>query len=437
MSYARLLPSKHQEHFLNNWKNRNILVWARRAGKDLICLLFLVERALKKKGVYFYIFPEREQGLRAIFEGMTHEGVGYLDYLPKHLCTPRKSDLSFRFVNGSVAYIMGSEKDHGRRLKGVNLLGAIFSEFAEMDGARIWGGLQPTLAVTGGWAIFNGVVNGKNHYYDLYQKAQKDPELWYASYVKADQYLGAKTLENARRSGISAASFSREYMLDWDTPVEKSIFGEYLEKIDWVGASIEEVRAHEIFVSLDLGVNDNTAMFWFHQVHDSGLTSKRLVYRIVDFYMASGKDPWHYSKVLNSKGYTYGALFLPHDARARHGRCDTYEDFFIEKDFPVFVMSKVARVEDGIDAVRLMLQQVHFQWRDCNAVREGLYYLRRYGRNPRTGVPDHDKEGASNVGDAFRYMSDAILASHEGLGVDSYHERMAQELADSGLNLSY
>ena len=46
----------------------------RRGGKDLTALHQTCKMALKRKGVYWHIFPTLEQGRKAIWEGFTRDG---------------------------------------------------------------------------------------------------------------------------------------------------------------------------------------------------------------------------------------------------------------------------------------------------------------------------------------------------------------------------
>ena len=60
-----------------------ILIWHRRAGKDLFCLNFMIARALLEVGNYWFILPESQQVRKAIWEGVTKDGIKYLDFFPK------------------------------------------------------------------------------------------------------------------------------------------------------------------------------------------------------------------------------------------------------------------------------------------------------------------------------------------------------------------
>src|SRR5690606_16405230 len=66
-------------------KKRAVLVHHRRAGKDLACFNFLIQQAYMTRGNYWYMFPQYNQGRKAIWEGITANGVRYLECIPKSI----------------------------------------------------------------------------------------------------------------------------------------------------------------------------------------------------------------------------------------------------------------------------------------------------------------------------------------------------------------
>ncbi len=110
--------------------------------------------------------------------------------------------------------------------------------------------------------------------------------------------------------------------------------------------------------------------------------------------------------MLNSKGFDYADIWLPHDAVAKTlqtGR-STVEQFLSSK-LPAKVVPRLA-VQHGIDAARLLLKNVRIDHNNCS---NGIEALRAYKRqyNEKTqqfsNAPLHD--WASNGADAFRYFA--------------------------------
>ena len=125
----------YQQKFLNAMckekYKRAIQIWHRRAGKDLTDFNFVVGEAVVRKGVYWIIFPTYTQGKKALWEAITHEGIAYLDCVPKELRAGKNSqEMQLRLVNGSIIRVMGA--DNPDALRGGGPVGIVISEYATM-----------------------------------------------------------------------------------------------------------------------------------------------------------------------------------------------------------------------------------------------------------------------------------------------------------------
>jgi phage terminase large subunit len=171
-------------------------------------------------------------------------------------------------------------------------------------------------------------------------------------------------------------------------------------------------------MATDLGYTDSTAM-WFWQPRPDGLA-------IIDYYENHSQPLQHYFDFLDSTGYEFDTLWLPHDARARTlqtGR-STVEQFIDKyKDSPVRIdIVPMLKKQHGIDAARLVLPQCYF---DLDNTKGGIETLRSYRRkydavkNVFSNEPLHD--WASNGADAFRYLS---LVCKERLKVDIISDKI-------------
>ena len=106
-------------------------------------------------------------------------------------------------------------------------------------------------------------------------------------------------------------------------------------------------------------------------------------------------------------GYVYDTLYLPHDARnktlAANGR--SIEEIVRAAGFNVRIIDRVP-IADSINAARTIFSKCYF---DRENTHEGLQCLRhyRYDVNPETGnfsqKPLHDNY--SHGADAFKYLS--------------------------------
>ena len=59
------------------------LDWHRRCGKEVAFLNICICIMMMWKGNYHYMFPKLGQARRAIFQGITKDGIHYTDFFPK------------------------------------------------------------------------------------------------------------------------------------------------------------------------------------------------------------------------------------------------------------------------------------------------------------------------------------------------------------------
>lgn len=158
----------------------------------------------------------------------------------------------------------------------------------------------------------------------------------------------------------------------------------------------------------DLGHADQTSI-WFGQYVG-------FQYRIIDFYQNHLRNLDHYLDVLQRRGYIYGTLWLPHDARAQTvGTKRSVEEQCRDKGYRVRIVPKLS-LTDSINAARTIFPNCYFDETKCA---EGLQCLRHYryevSEDGLSRVPVHDQ--FSHAADAFRYLGVAFREpKREGVG---------------------
>jgi len=153
---------------------------------------------------------------------------------------------------------------------------------------------------------------------------------------------------------------------------------------------------HAVF---DLGWADSTAI-WFVQF--IGMET-----RLIRYFEDSQQTISHYLAKMQSFGYVYDTLWLPHDAQnktlASQGK--SIEEIVRASGYKTRVLERVP-VLDSINAARTTFRACYFDRENCH---EGLQCLRhyRYETDPETGQfsrkPLHDQY--SHGADAFRYIA--------------------------------
>lgn len=148
----------------------------------------------------------------------------------------------------------------------------------------------------------------------------------------------------------------------------------------------------------DLGWGDNTSI-WFVQP----LATE---FRVIDFYQNRHLKLSDYVKLLREKPYTYGQMFLPHDAEDKDMKTGRSIHQMLRDDFQfdVVIVPKLS-VEQGINAARQVFGQCWFDEQKCA---DGLQNLRHYRYEidedgQYSKLPLHDNN--SHAADAFRYFA--------------------------------
>jgi hypothetical protein len=139
--------------------------------------------------------------------------------------------------------------------------------------------------------------------------------------------------------------------------------------------------------------------------------------RLIDYVEGSGQGFPFYAQILaeksQTKGYVYGTHWAPHDISVRElgtgkSRIETARSLGIHFETSPRLLRGEARseVEEGINAVRVLLPRCWFDEQACEAGLEALQHYRRdfnLRLNEFTAVPVHD--WASHGSDAFRGLA--------------------------------
>lgn len=396
------------DYFRTN-KRWRVVVAHRRAGKTVATIQGLIRTALT---------CERSNPRAAYIAPLYRQAKDVAWVYLKQFSAPipgaeiNESELRVDFPNGGRVRLYGS--DNPDALRGVYLDDCVLDEYADMRPRVLPEIIRPALSDRKGSLTLIGTPRGHNAFYDAWRLAQEDPE-WFAVMLKASEtgILDAAELASARKL-MTDSQYRQEYETDFDAAIIGAYWGEELAAAE-VDGRIGDVPIDPslpVHTAWDLGVGDATAI-WFFQVLHGGI-------HVVDFYTCTGVGVEHYAQVLRDKAYTYGAHYVPHDARVREwgsGRT-RIEAMMACKLIPTMLVQHT--LEDGIDAARRTIPLCRFDRKRCdhrpnpNESKSGLEALKQYRKefDEERGVfrdkPLHD--WASDPADAFRYLSMAWRA---------------------------
>lgn len=370
------------------------MVAHRRAGKTVACVNELIARATyskKKAPRYAYIGPYLKQSKKIAWSYLKE----YTEEIRDH---HSESELFVRLAhNKAEIYIYGA--DNPDSFRGLYFDGVILDEFGDMAPSIFSKVLLPTLADRKGWAVFIGTPKGKNHFFDIFKKAQGNPN-WYTFVLKASEsgILDAEELA-LQASEMSEDEYAQEYECSFDAAVVGTYYSKLIAQAEAAGrvdALVEYDPAFPVEVAFDIGYTDSTAL-WFWQARPDGLA-------IIDYEEEHGQPLAYYLDLLASKSYQYSKIWVPHDAKAKSfqtGR--SVLEQMIDRDIPVELVPSLS-LQDGIEAVRVMLPNCHFNPRTSLGIEALRAYRREYDETRRVfkDAPLHD--WSSHGSDAFRYL---------------------------------
>lgn len=194
-----------------------------------------------------------------------------------------------------------------------------------------------------------------------------------------------------------------------------SIYGHLLHAMRERGSICEFDHPKDgVFASLDLGISDSTAIWWW-RFSAQGVD-------FIDHYEAHGMPLSHFFDVLDSRGYEYSKIWLPHDARARSLQTGvSVQDQFLKRYPNKALIGPELSLADGIQATRFLLEQpgtrIHERCSEQHGPSDidGVDALRSYryeydeARKTYRKTPIHD--WASHSADAFRYSAVVVKAA--------------------------
>ena len=224
---------------------------------------------------------------------------------------------------------------------------------------------------------------------------------WFSLELKASKtgLIPQAELDDMRRA-MSADQYDQELEVSFDAAIRGAIYRAELAAADDAAriCSVPYDPAVPVWTAWDLGVGNSTAI-WCAQ-----LVGREV--HIIDYYEASGEALVHYVSWLDKKPYRYGLDILPHDAGARElGTGKTREETLRANGRKVRVLPAQS-IEDGIEAVKMLLGRCWFDRERTARGRECLAHYRR-DFNDKMGIykdaPVHD--WASDGADAMRYLA--------------------------------
>jgi len=355
------------------------------------------------------MLPEYAQARKALWDAINpHSGMRRIDEaFPESIrANTNKTEMKIELKCGSIWQLVGS--DNFNALMGSPPVGIVYSEWALAD-PRAHGYLRPILAENNGWSAFIYTARGYNHGYRTYEAARADPHA-FAQRLTAEEtpVFTPEQLSRERQAFMAEygqyegdALYRQEYFCDFSAANIGAILGRYIEDADKQGRLNDvEYDPHgaPVEVSSDIGFRD-TAAWWFWQPKPDG-------FALIDYDEDTGLDADDWIERIKLKPYKLGAIWLPHDARAK---TFSTKRSALERFMSARIANKVDIVpqlskSDRINASRIVVPRCHFNIDRCKAGLDGLRsWSFEYNDETKTYSKEPRHDWASHPGDGFSY----------------------------------
>jgi hypothetical protein len=398
--------------YLVNGGKRAIEIAHRRWGKDEITLAATCEIAHQRVASYWHCLPEYEQGRKALWNAINaHTGKRRIDeaFPPEIREGKDEQQMLIKLKCGSTWQIIGSDRYDAT--VGAGVAGIVYSEWA-LANPSAWAYHRPMLEENNGFAAFITTPRGRNHAKAMYDMAKANPR-WFAE-VSTVHETGALSQEQITESlaeyialygeDIGRAQFEQEYECSFNAAILGAFYAREMATVRKEGriAEIEAIPGRMVHRAWDIGVRDDTSIWWFQVVGAQVF--------ILDCYTASGVGLDHYADIVAKRteqhGWTAGADFVPHDAKVKEWgtgrtRVETMRDYGLR---PELVPS--ATKLDGINAARKTLARCVFHPRcEETGISALEQYRREWNDEKKAFKANEVHDWTSHLADAFRYLA--------------------------------
>lgn len=256
-----------QNKYLNDWEHRFFVIPAgRRSRKTLIGKQKVLDRALIKCGNYFLGAPTYSQAKAIFWPDMKK----YTSFFQK---SKSETDLTIELVNGSIIKVLGLDKPE--RVEGTPWNGCLITETGNVKETAWSEHIRPVLSDTMGFAMLDGVPEGRNWYYEkalyacggaipdtvpfhgAFAESVVDDDSWAYYHWFSSDVLNASEIAAAKRE-LDERTFRQEY---------EGSFESYEGLAYWafsphnISSAVRYNNTDVVHIGMDFNVDPMTAVF--------------------------------------------------------------------------------------------------------------------------------------------------------------------------------
>jgi len=447
-------PNRAQRRFIKRLWHRNLILKARQLGFTTLIAILWLDHALFNGNQRCGMIAQDRETAEAIFRDKV---VFAYDHMPEQirerfpLARASTKELLFAHNNSSIRVATSVRGGTIHRLH-VSEFGKICAKFPAKADEVVTGSIQAV--PLDGIVVIESTAEGANgEFYDMCQRAQslvaskailtraqyrfhfyawwQDPAYSidpagvpipndlhdYFDKVEVDADCKIDLGQRAWYAEKMRNDFAgkeekmwREYPSTPEEAFQQSTDGNYYAK-DMVllrkRGGICEVPTLDlpVYTFWDIGRADGTAIWFMQRLGQED--------RFIAYYEEHNEDLRHYAAMLQSKGYLYGAHFLPHDAAAK--KLSDYNKSVQEQlqdllpGHTFLIVPQISELMTGIYAVRKHLKSAFF---DIDGTAQGIErltnYKKKFSQSEKRYLDQPDKSNKCSEGaDALRQWAQA------------------------------
>ena len=340
------------KYLLDDFHRFTVLSAGRRSRKTLMGKAKLIRRACETVGNYFAAAPTIAQAKRIFWKDL----VNWCYYFTKSI---NKTDMEIHLLNGSMIAVVGLDKAY--RLEGSEWHGCLITEMGNIK-SEVWQeNIRPALSDTNGFAMLDGVPEGRNHYYDiaLYSAghsilpttypilgayASRNDEWAFYTWFSSD-VLSAGEIQQAQDE-LDEKTFKQEYEGSFESYEGLAYYSFSQDNID---NSIQYNSNYEVVVGHDFNVNPMSCAL----CHDIDGT----IQQFGELYMRNANTYESGEKLRELFGVSNVKIYPDSSGKSRSSNA-TQSDLAILRGmgFRIYAKSSNPRVKDRVAAVNAKMR---------------------------------------------------------------------------------
>ena len=310
------------------------------------------------------------------------------------------TERSLRGTNGTE-FIFAGVKNNTNNVKSIEGIDVCWVEEAQSVTSNSWNVLVPTIRKADSeiWISFNPELPTDETWKRFVVSPPENAVVQKVNWSDNPYFPEVLDLERRALKGRDTEAYNNVWEGIPRQTVDGAIFAKEVTMADLEGriCNVPYDATKPVHAVFDLGWADSTAC-WILQFIGQET-------RLIRYFEDSQQTMSYYMAKLQSFGYIYDTIWLPHDAKAKSlGTGKSIEEIVRATGMKVQILDRVP-VNDSINAARTIFNKCYF---DRQNTEEGLNCLRhyRYDVDPDTKMfspkPLHDEY--SHGADAFRYI---------------------------------